>query len=96
VNIANDKQPDKTFAVPAFQILKIHRFQGIRCSHYPSGTEESCQMAQALLCDKLKEFATRCIKRQLPMELGFITRIQIREQRASLIVDILQDQISGR
>ena len=50
----------------------------------------------ASACHKLKEFATRCVKRQLTTQLGFITGIPIREQRASLIVDILQDQFSGR
>jgi hypothetical protein len=69
----------------AFKLVRIED----KCT---SKTDDS----GAFACHKLKEFATRGVKRQLTTQLGFITGIPIREQRTSLIVDILQDQISGR
>ena len=45
-------------------------------------------------CQKLQEFATGCVIRHMTRQVGFIIWIQKREQRATFIVDIVQDQLS--
>jgi hypothetical protein len=51
---------------------------------FTSKTDGSGAIACHFACHKLKEFATRCVKRQLTTQLGFITGIPIREHRTAL------------
>src|SRR5271166_3932030 len=45
---------------------------------------------------KLQEFATGCVIRHMMSQLSFIIGTPKREQRATFVVDIVQDQLSWR
>ena len=47
-------------------------------------------------CQKLQEFATGCVIRHMMSQLSFIIGTPKREQRATFVVDVVQDQLSWR
>jgi hypothetical protein len=47
-------------------------------------------------CHKLQEFATGCVIRHMMSQLSFIVGTPKREQRATFVVDVVQDQLSWR
>ena len=47
-------------------------------------------------CDKLQEFATGCVIRHMMSQLSLIIGTPKREQRATFVVDVMQDQLSWR
>ena len=47
-------------------------------------------------CHKLQEFATGCVIRHMMSQLSFILETPKREQRATFVVGVVQDQLSWR
>ena len=84
------------FAVPTFGQNKDGSFEQLVGKNDRTSRRIRSWFSGVSACQKLQEFATGCVIRDMMSQLSFIIGTPKREQRATFVVDIVQDQLSWR